>query len=135
MAVTSNQILKRQEGDRASYPSAASTNHYESVFAFINSGGYADDDHASGANDFGGIVITQVDNSSGANGDLDVEVYRTGIFELTGSGFTQADIGTAVYATDNYTLTKTSTSNTQVGKIVGYISATKVKVAIDGFAI
>ena len=75
MAVTANQLLQRQGDCRISYPVAASTNMYQGTLAFANSSGYLDDDTASGVNKFAGMVIDQVDNSSGSNGDLSCDVF------------------------------------------------------------
>lgn len=130
MAVSENQLTKRQHGDRESYPVAASTTLYEGTLAFLNAAGYLDDDTASGANDFAGVVIDYKDNADGANGDLNGEVYKDGIFELVGSGFTQASVGQPVYASDNYTVTA-SDGGVYIGECVGYVSATKIRVAID----
>lgn len=132
MAVSENQLTKRQHGDRESYPVAASTTLYEGTLAFLNAAGYLDDETASGANDFAGVVIDYKDNSAGANGDLNSEVYKEGIFELVGSGFTQASVGLPVYASDNYTISTTpSAGGVYIGECVGFVSATKIRVAID----
>jgi len=131
MAVTANQLTKRQEGCRVSYPAAAA-NLYEGSLAFINSAGYLDDDTATGANAFAGIVVAQCDNSGGSAGDLNAEVYAEGVFELTGTGFAQTSVGRAAFATDNYTITAApSASGVYVGRIVGYVSSTKVLVSIE----
>lgn len=132
MAVTANQIVKRAEACRKSYPVAASTHIYEGTLVFINSSGYADDDTASGVNKFAGVAISEVDNSSGSNGDLSVEVYSDGVFELTGSGLAQADVGKNALATDNYTVVVSDTAAAvRIGVVKEYVSATKIKVEIN----
>lgn len=126
MAVTSNQLTKMQDGDKVSIPVAASTNIYQGTLVYINASGYADDDTATGVNAFAGIAISQADNSSGSNGDIEVEVWTEGNFELTGSGFAQTDVGMPIYADDNYTLSLTlGATSVRVGTIKRYVSSTK----------
>lgn len=132
MAVTANQLITRQDSDRAGYPVAASTTIYQGTLAFVNASGYLDDDTANGANKFAGVSVELCDNSSGANGDLKVDVWCEGKFELTGSGFAQTDIGKPAYATDNYTVTANPTDGAvYIGIIKEYVSATKVVVELD----
>ena len=131
MAVTANQTIKRRDDERAAHPVAAATHIYAGTLVFLNAAGYADDDTAAGVNVLAGVAIGESDNSGGANGDTDVEVYEEGVFELTGAAFTQATVGALIYASDNYTATVTATANTLVGRCVGFISATKILVRID----
>lgn len=131
MAVTANQLTKRQDGDRVSYPVAASTTLYEGTLAFLSATGYLDDDTATGVNRFAGITLAYVDNSSGAAAALNGEVYTEGVFELVGTGFTQASVGLDVFASDNYTVTTApSASGVYIGECVGYVSSTKILVNI-----
>ena len=131
MAVTANQLTKRQEGCRVSYPVAASTTLYEGTLAFLSATGYLDDDTATGVNRFAGVTLAYVDNSSGSAGALSGEVYAEGVFELVGTGFTQASVGLDVFATDNYTITTApSASGVYIGECVGYVSSTKILVML-----
>jgi hypothetical protein len=132
MAVTANQLITRQDGNRRSLPVAASTRIYQGTHVFLTAAGYADDDTATGVNGYAGVAVCEVDNSSGSAGDLTVEVLANGDYLMTGTGFAQADIGSTVYADDNYgaTLTLGATS-VRIGRIVGYVSSTAVIVSID----
>lgn len=131
MAVAANQIVVRDDGVRGWLP-AAVANLYEGTLVFVNSSGFATDGTGSGANRFGGIAIRQCDNSAGSAGDLKVEIWREGVFLLTGSGFSQASVGRDAYATDNYAITAVpSASGVRVGTIVGFQSSTQVYVDID----
>jgi len=85
----------------------------------------------SGANKFAGIVRDYVDNSAGASGAKNVNLWQEGVFELVGSSFTQASVGVKIYATDNYVITATATDMTYIGTCVGYVSATKLLVKLD----
>lgn len=132
MSVAANQVINRAEGCIKSYPVAASTHLYQGTLAFINATGYLDDDTASGANRFAGVVKGEVDNSSGSDGDLKGEVHPSGEFLLVGSGFAQTSVGKPVYASDNYTISLTPTSSkVPIGKVVEYVSATKVWVRLN----
>lgn len=132
MAVTANQIVKRMDGDRRSYPVAASTTIYEGTLVFITASGYADDDTATGVNGFAGIAVAKADNSSGSAGDVWVDVYTSGDFELTGTGFAQTDVGMPLYADDNYAcVLSLGSTSVRIGKIVRYVSSTKHIVAIQ----
>ncbi len=137
MAVTANQTLQAQNPRRlVTGKVAASTTLYQNTLAFFErtsgSGeGYVLGDDDGGANNFAGIVVDKVDNSSGSAGDKDVELYTEGDVVLQGSGFTRAIVGDKAYADDNFTTTATSGSMTYIGTFVEYISATKMRVAID----
>ena len=132
MAVTANQkITARNQRSRVGVPVASSKHIYQGTMAFIASGYLTDVSGATGTNQLAGIVIDEKDNSSGSNGDLTAEVYEEGSFLLTGSGFAQSDVGSKVYASDNYTITKTSTNNSPVGRIDEFVSSTQVMVQID----
>jgi hypothetical protein len=94
--------------------------------------GLATNTSNSGANQFVGIAHERIDNSAGANGDLDCEYWIRDRFELVGSGFAQTSVGKKAYLADNGDgLTLTSTDAALVGTITEYISATLVEVDID----
>jgi predicted RecA/RadA family phage recombinase len=131
MAVTANQLsIVQNPHNLQAQPVAASKRLYAGTLVFLASG-YATDAIAAGANKFAGVAAQEVDNSSGAAGDKNIETWRSGRFTLAGSGFTQASVGVPIYASDNYTVTATSTSNTLIGRCVEYISATSIVVDIE----
>lgn len=131
MAVTVGQVVAKKDGNRLGLPAAVAT-LYEGTLAFVNSSGYADSGTGTGQNRFAGIVVDECDNSGGAAGDLTVDLWRKGVFLLTGTGFSQASVGRDAYATDNFTITAApSASGVKIGKIVGYSSSTQVWVEID----
>jgi hypothetical protein len=131
-AVTADQLISRQERRRGGGPVAASTILYAGTMAFWNADGYLDDDTGSGANRFAGIVVTQVDNSGGGNGDKNADLFVDGSFQLLGSGFAQTSVGLKAHATFNFTITLTPSASTcYVGTIVEYLSSTVVVVSID----
>lgn len=132
MAVTANQLIKKSEGCREAIPAAA-VNIYAGTFVFKDaSAGTGTSTTNSGANPFFGLAAVQCDNSGGSAGDLKADCHRSGVFDLVGSGFTQADVGKSVYASDNYTITLTQAATAVfIGRIARYVSATVVGVEID----
>lgn len=130
MAVTANQLLKRQEGCKGNAPVAASTHLYQATLAFFNASGYLVGIVASGANPFAGVVISEVDNSAGSNADLNCEFWTDGDIPMHGTGFTQATVGLDIYASDNYTVGTSGSSTSYVGRCVGFVSTTEIIVAI-----
>jgi len=137
MSVSANQLMPMQEGCRGNEPVAASTYIYKGTLTFIAlASGNLDDDTGSGANSFAGMALDEVDNSGGSGGAKRCDVQREGVFPLPGSGFSQASVGQAVFATDNYTVTTdgTTAGAVRIGVCVGYISSTKINVMlhVDG---
>jgi len=80
---------------------------------------------------FAGIAEEEKDNSAGSAGDINCKYKREGVYLLTGAGLVQGDVGEQVYASDDQTVTKTSTTNPPVGRIVEFVSATQVWVLLD----
>lgn len=131
MAVSANQLMKRQDGVKGNLPVAASTHIYQGTHVFLNAAGFADDDSATGVNGYAGEAIGESDNSAGADGDKNVEFWTEGDFEMTGSGFSQADVGSPVFADDNFGVVLViGASSVPIGKVVGYVSSTRLIVRI-----
>lgn len=80
-----------------------------------------------------GVSYEEADNSEGGNGAIRCRVYRVGIFEFIMAGAAITDIGLPVYATDNQTVTKTSTGATAVGKIAAVENANMAFIDIGGY--
>lgn len=133
MAVTENQIIKRQDGERRSYPVKASTKILDGTLVYLTAGGYADDDTATGVNGFIGIANGEADNTNGSDGDINVEVWTGGDFVLVGAGtYSQANVGDIIYGDDNYVInTSIGSTSVPIGKCVGFVSATKLIVEIE----
>jgi len=114
MPATENKVVQRRSACRKSYPVKANEVLYEGTLVFINSSGYAVANTGSGANRFAGISLRLVDATGISDGDLNVEVETEGIFLLPTSGndMAQSDIGKAIYADENYNVTKTAGANT-----------------------
>lgn len=106
---------------------------WEGALVSVNAAGYATN-ATDAANDvFVGIADETVDNSAGSAGDKTIKVRRTGVYDMVFSGTaTIADVNTPVYVVDNQTvaLAATTTNDVLVGRIVEFLSATKVRVDI-----
>ena len=102
MAVTANQLMERQDGCKRSYPVEESIRIYQGILVYVNVAGYACDVTATGVNAFVGIAVAEADNTSGADGAIEVEVYTEGDFELTGTFNSITDVGMPAYGDDNY---------------------------------
>lgn len=84
---------------------------------------------------FLGHAVSRVDNTvtgpkgvAGAAGDLNIQVL-TGRYRLVVSlAGTITDVGQPVYASDDATYTFVATSNSFVGRVVRYVSSTKLEV-------
>lgn len=114
MALSANNPRKYMLGEFNDLPVKASSKIYEGSFVGVT-GGYA---RALVAGDsFGGVAESASDNSSGANGDINVYVRRSGRMVINISGLAVTDIGKPVYASDDGTLTLTATNNTLVGRV------------------
>lgn len=124
--------VRRRDGDVRDYPVKAAILLPHGRPVFVESTGYATNTSASGANKFVGIARLRADNTGGANGDISVEVFNDGEFELTGSGFAQTDVRAPVYLADNGDgLTKSASSATYIGRISKFVSSTIVAVEIE----
>lgn len=130
MAVTANQLIVQKQGDDLDMVPVAVKHLYDGTLSFIDASGYLTDVTGTGSNPFAGVVKYEVDNSAGSAGDLKAEVYRQGVFEFVGSGFAQGDVGKDAYAVDNFTVSLVPDGNAFIGRIVEYVSSTKVLVRI-----
>lgn len=132
MAVTANQIIKMQDGERRSYPVEESTRIYQGTLVYVNAAGYACDVTATGVNAFVGIAVAEADNTSGADGAIEVEVYTEGDFELTGTFNSITDVGMPAYGDDNYAVVVAlGATSVRIGRVVRFISTTKAIIAIQ----
>ena len=91
---------------------AASKHIYKGALVGLDSG-YARPLEAGDL--FAGISYEEKDNSDGDAGDLSVRVYTLGDFDHALSGAAITNIGDAVYASADDTLTFTAEANSYVG--------------------
>ena len=81
---------------------------------------------------FLGFCIERCDNSAGAASAKNIKVRDKGVVKLSVTSVSStADVGDTVYASDDDTFTKASTSNSAIGKIVRWITGTTCLVAFE----
>lgn len=136
-ALAENKLLKEKEGKLIAMPVVASDIIYQGAMVKVNAAGYLAPCAGEAGSQFAGIAYEKVDNSAGSAGDKTCRVIcDQSHFYLSGSGFTQADVGSVVYADDDQvvTLTEGTTSKQVVGNIVEFVSATEVVVKIKPYS-
>ena len=81
---------------------------------------------------FGGIAAEKqvVDSSTLADGAVELSVYRNGLWGFPKGSIAQTDIGAPVYATDDNTISLTSTNALWIGYLEG-VDATYAWVNIE----
>lgn len=137
MAVLAGQVVKRQgrDGGIKSAGVAANTVIQDGTFVFLDANKFATDVREDEFTVLGGIARGTVNNLAGTDGDLHAEFWSDGDFELPfaiSEALTKADIGLPIYASDNYTPTKTDTGNPKIGVLVGVATSTRGIVSIQG---
>lgn len=132
MALTANREVDHfvdQEIRR--YPVAANSRAFKGGLVGLNSSKYA---HALAAGDkCAGLAYDASDNTGGANGERYIRVYTQGDFLLPLTGATRADVGKAVYASDDATLTFTAAGNSLVGVCVDVPTSGQIILRIDSY--
>lgn len=82
---------------------------------------------------FAGVADDHITSQAG---NANVTLRRTGVYEYTFSGTaTEATVGSEVCVVDDQTvaLAATTANDIKCGRIVEFVSATKVRIAIDGY--
>lgn len=132
MATAVNQlVVARDAGKRRPIRLANAAHIYQGTLVFAAADGFATETEGGGP--FLGVAVGEYDNSSGVDGDVNGEVYTEGSFELPFSAgdASQAIVGDAAYAVDNFDVDDASTNNTRIGNFSRFISASKVEVEIE----
>ncbi len=132
MALTANREVDHYvDQELRSLQVAASKHIYKGALVGLSSGGYA---QPLVAGDLCvGIAYEDMDNSSGSAGDKSVRLYTLGDFGHALSGASVADIGSAVYASADDTLTLTATANSYVGTVIDVPTGGEIILRLDTF--
>lgn len=129
-----NKPRAYEMGEYNELPVSASDIIYEGAAVGENGSGYFRPLVA--ADPFAGFAVDKADNSAGAAGAVNVKVKQEGFIELDVTGVTAVtDEGSTVYASDDDTFTLTSSGNSAIGKIVRYVSGTKVLVYFEAASV
>ena len=130
-ALAADKLVDRKEGELVAHEVAVDV-IYLGAIVKINAAGYLAPMAAEAGGAFAGMAAENVDNSAGSAGDLEGRVHKKGIFQMVSSGLSQSDVGSAVYASDDQTVSTTQGSNEMlVGYIQKVVSATEALVRID----
>ena len=97
-ALSDNKEVIEKDRRLLEGPVVASDIIYKGAIVKINAAGFLAPASAEVGSKIAGIALEKVDNSSGSAGDVNAKVLRRGVFELSGSGFSQSDVGSTVYA-------------------------------------
>jgi hypothetical protein len=120
MALTADiKVDERIGGKRFAYGLKAGVKLYRGSVIAVTSAGLVVRAGDAGAAAIVGISPSFLDNTAGADSAITVEPRR-GVLQLTVPSATFANIGAAVYATDDGTLTLTASTNLKLGTLVGF---------------
>ncbi len=116
--LTANRNLPERMGKRFGYGVAAGLRIFRGAIMAVTATGLVVRPGDVGAVAVVGLAPTEANNTGGADGAIVLEPMR-GIFPLTVPSATHANIGAAVYCTDDNTLTLTASTNLKVGTLAG----------------
>lgn len=132
MAATADREAQRKDGRLQNYAAGAVKIFKGTLVSRRVGDGYAYPARSGTSTDvFLGVSFEYVDNSGGAAGALSLRVEKEGSYVFLQSGFAQTDIGATVYASNDNTVTKTSSNNQAVGTVTEIIDTTHCRVLIN----
>ena len=132
MAATAARDGQHKASDLVSYKLPASGTIYKDTLVSARiADGYAYPSRNGTATDIFLGVAFETKAGDGTAGSARVKVQKTGSFVFALSGAAQTDVGLPVYASDDQTLTKTSTNAQLVGYIQELVGTDLVRVRID----
>ena len=132
MALTANREVDHYiDQELRSLQVAAGKQIYKGALVGVTTGGYAQPLTAGDL--FVGIAYEEMDNTSGADGDESVRIYTVGDFGHALSGAAVSNLGDAVYASADDTLTFTATANSYVGHAIDVPTSGEIILRLDTF--
>jgi len=126
---TNREVDHYIDQELRSFQVAGSTHIYKGALVGLNSAGFARP--LAAGDSFVGIAYEEMDNTSGANGDLSARVYTVGDFGHALSGAVVADIGRPVFAAADDTLTFAGNGNSYAGIVQDCVTAGEIILRID----
>ncbi len=121
MALSTDRATEQRDGKLLSVPVAASAVLYAGALIVANATGYAAPGSVAADLTAMGMATEKVDNSAGADGDLNIEVLRGRAFKFKNDGtnpVTQAHLGQDCYVFDDETVSSNATGTSVAGKVV-----------------
>jgi hypothetical protein len=127
--LAANKPRAYELGDMSEIPVIASDIIYEG--AIVGDNGTFQARPLVGGDRFVGVAQRKADNSTGAAGAVNVLVRAKGHIVGSFAAIAAADMGKAVYASDDDTLSITESTNSYIGKAVRFINTNSAVVAFD----
>ncbi len=135
MALSASKEMICKENERITVPVDGGSYIYKGALVKKNALGFAAPEAAEADGVFLGVALEHKDNSAGADGAVSVQLQTEGTFLLTGTGFSQANLGEKVYASADNAVSPTQASNEhQVGIVTEYVSSTQAWVRLTSAA-
>ena len=139
-AATADRDGQKTEGKVKSLDVKAAVTLFKNTLAGWNAGYLQPMAHGTSGVRFAGVTQHKADNADGDDGDIECKVERHGEWEFVynGGDADETLLGKTAYAIDDQTVDEdpaTVTNEYAVGEIVEVISATKVRIQIDGYAL
>ena len=135
-AITALKDTRRQEAVILPFPVEEATKIVEGALVSVNAAGYAVNATDTASERVVGVATAEADNTSGADGAIDVTVWTDGAHDFVSAfSATIANVGDKVYALDNQTVDVAGslTNDILVGVVVGVISTSKVRVLLTSY--
>ena len=132
MALSTNREVDHYVDQELRSLQVATSQHiFKGALVGLSSGGYAQPLTAGDL--FVGIAYEEIDNTAGSDGDKSVRLYTLGDFGHPLAGAALANIGDAVYASADDTLTFTSTGNSYAGRVMDVPVSGGILLRLDSF--
>ena len=122
MALSSDTTLTRREGHSFSFPQKGSTQIYRGAMVALDANGYAIPGKAADKLVCVGVAVRGSDNSSGADGAVDVEVVQ-GIYLMKSSDIDNSHVGGWAWMVDDETVSEKNRVGSVSRSSAGYIKA------------
>ncbi len=125
MALNANRDVDHYvDQELRSVAAAAGAHLFKGALLEWNAAGYAQP--VSGSGVFAGLAYEEVNNAGGADGAASGRVYTLGDFEMPLAGAAVADVGRAVYASDDATLTFDPQQAVYVSRVRGLAGSGRI---------
>lgn len=133
-ALAADKAVTQSASELLSLAVSAGEMIYNGALVCVDSDGYAVPAADTAGYVFMGVATQQADNSSGADGAVNVTIKRCGRFLLgwNGAGLTQAAVGNLAYAVDDQTVDAPddTTNDVLIGQITRIVGASQAWVDI-----
>ena len=126
-ALTANRNTESKLGDLMIYPVEAGEHIYKGAIVSIDDDGYLMPGADTASHRCVGVADEEVDNTGGADGDLNCRVVSGRKFRFAATSITQAMLGDAMFIVDDQTFDDAAgaTNDVPCGRLVEFISTTE----------